>query len=309
MNLRRTILTPVLAVTAVLTLAACGSGSTTPPPDAPAKPSVVTSTDVYGAIAHAVGGDAVNVTSIINSPDADPHEYESKPLDALAVDAAQVVIYNGGGYDDFAAKLVAASGAKPTTIDVVALSGLQAATPADTPFNEHVWYSLPTMKKLAETLATDLAAADPAHASTFQANAAALGRQIDALTAKLDAIKAKYVGQKVAITEPVPLYMVAAAGLVNVTPEAFAEAVEEGTDPPAAVLAATLALFQGTDKVRVLLPNAQTETPLTKQVEQTAAANGVPIVPVTETLPAGVTDYVTWMTHQIDGLGAALGGV
>lgn len=306
MNLRRAILTPALAATTVLTLAACGSGGTDPSSGGPATLSVVASTDVYGAIAQAVGGDAVRVTSIIHSADADPHEYESRPADAVAVNEANVVIYNGAGYDNFAMKLLSASSAKPATIDVSALSGLETA---GTPFNEHVWYSLPTVKKLADKLAADLSTADPARASTFGANAAAFDQKIDALTAKLDAIKAKYAGQKVAITEPVPLYLVQAAGLVDATPAEFSKAVEEGTDPPAAVLAATLATFQGADKVKVLLPNAQTETPLTKQVEQAATAGGVPIVPVTETLPAGVTDYVAWMTRQIDGLGTALGGV
>jgi len=309
MNMRRAILTPALATAAALTFAACGSSTAAPASGAPAKLSVVASTDVYGAIAQAVGGDLVEVTSIINSPDADPHEYETRPADALAVNEAKVVVYNGAGYDDFATKLLNASSAKPAAIDVATLSGLQTAAPAGTPFNEHVWYSLPTVKKLAGQLATDLTTADPAQASTFTANAATFGQKIDALTAELGAIKAKYAGQKVAITEPLPHYMVQAAGLIDATPAEFSEAVEEGTDPPAAVLAATLATFQGADKVKVLLPNAQTETPLTKQVEQAATAGGVPIVPVTETMPAGVTDYVAWMTQQIDGLGAALGGV
>jgi len=306
MNLRRAILTPALATTAALTIAACGSGAA-PATTGPAKVAVVASTDVYGSIAAAVGGDAVTVRSIINSPDADPHEYETKPADAVAVNEAKVIVYNGAGYDDFATKLLGASSTKPAAIDVATLSGLQATAPAGTEFNEHVWYSLPTVKKLADAIATDLAAADPSQASTFSANAAAFGQKIDGLTAKLDAIKTKYTGQKVAITEPVPLYMVQAAGLVDATPPGFSKAVEEGTDPPAAVLAATLATFRGADKVKVLLPNAQTETALTKQVEQAATAGGVPIVPVTETLPAGVTDYVAWMTQQIDGLTTALG--
>jgi zinc/manganese transport system substrate-binding protein len=295
MNLRRAILTPALA----LTLAACGSPSTAA---APGKVAVVASTDVYGSIAQAIGGDAVAVTSIIDSPDADPHEYETRPTDAVAVNAAKVLIYNGAGYDDFATKLLDAAATKPTAIDVAQLSGLQTGGA----FNEHVWYSFPAVKKLADTLATDLGAADPARAATFTANAAAFRARIDALTAKLDAIKAGHNGQKVGITEPVPLYMVEAAGLVDATPAEFSEAVEEGTDPPAAVLAATLATLQGPDKVKALLPNAQTETPLTTQVEQAATTNGVPVVKVTETLPAGVTDYVTWMAQQVDALAAAL---
>jgi zinc/manganese transport system substrate-binding protein len=111
---------------------------------------------------------------------------------------------------------------------------------------------------------------------------------------------------KVAITEPVPLYLVQDAGLDNVTPAKFSEAVEEGNDPPAAVLNQTLELFT-TKTVKVLLPNAQTESASTKQVEQAATAAGVPVVPVTETLPTGTDDYVTWQSGQIDQLSTALG--
>jgi zinc/manganese transport system substrate-binding protein len=314
MSARPLALAAVTAVSA-LVLAACGGGTSTASspgqsaaqtPAADANLSVVASTDVYGAIATAVGGPGVQVTSIINSPDADPHEYESTPKDAVAVGKAALLIYNGAGYDDFATKILASSGAKPATIDVADLSGLKAGVPAGQEFNEHVWYSLPTVKKLADAIAADLGKAAPEQAATFTANAQTFDGKIDALIAKLDAVKAAHAGAKVAITEPVPLYMVEAAGLVNATPEEFSAAVEEGTDPPAAVLRDTLAIFSGPDKVKVLLPNSQTESPTTKQVEQAAQAAGVPEVPVTETLPAGVTDYTAWMGQQVDALSAAL---
>ncbi len=309
------------AVTFSVMLAGCGSApapsgapAAAPAADGPAV-RVVASTNVYGSIVSAIGGDRVAVTSIIDSPDADPHEYESTPADAAAVNEAKLVVVNGGGYDDFATKLVDSASAKPTVIDVVELSGLEPAETEATPapageeehgeFNEHVWYSLPTVEKLADRLATDLAAADPAGAATYTDNATAFKGRVDGLIAKLDAIKASHGGDKVAITEPVSLYTVQDAGLENVTPEEFSEAAEEGNDPPAAVLNETLQLF--TDKtVKVLLPNAQTESPSTKQVEQAATAAGIPIVPVTETLPVGVDDYVTWQTQQIDQLSAAL---
>lgn len=285
------------AAGAVGVLAACGSAP------APQGLSVVASTDVYGAVAGVVGGGAVHVTSIIHSADADPHEYEPTPSDALAVGKAAVVVYNGAGYDDFATKLLAAGSSKPAAIDVTALSGFDTAAPG---FNEHVWYSLPTVKRLADSLAIDLATADPAHAATFTANAKAFDAQVDGIAVKVDAIKARHAGTRVAITEPVPGYLLQAAGLVIVTPPAFSAAVEEGTDPPAAVVTANLATFTGAGKVAALIENAQTEGPTTTQAEQAAAANGVPVVKVTETLPSGVTDYVTWMSHQVDALGPAL---
>jgi zinc/manganese transport system substrate-binding protein len=188
----------------------------------------------------------------------------------------------------------------------VALSGLEPPGAESAEFNEHVWYSLPTVQKLAGQLATDLGATDPADAARYTANAQAFAGRIDGLVADTAAIAAAHSGTRVAITEPVPGYLVAAAGLVVATPPAFSAAVEEGTDPPASVVTANLATFSGPDKVTALVENAQTEGPTTTQAEQAAAANGVPVVKVTETLPAGVIDYVTWMNRQVDALAAAL---
>ena len=283
------------ALVAVLMVAACGSPS--PPP---AGPSVVASTDVYGAVASAVGGDTAAVTSLIRSADADPHEYEPTPADTLAVSRATVFVANGGGYDDFATKLYDAASNKPVNVVVTALSGFETDAPD---FNEHVWYDLPTVKKLADHLATSLGAADQPNANRYLDNAKKFDAQVDGLMTKVAAIKAKHAGVEVAITEPVPGYLLDAAGLVVVTPPEFSEAVEEGTDPPAAVVTANNATFA---EAKVLVENAQTTGPITTQAEQAAAANRVPVVKVTETLPEGVTDYVVWMNGQVDALAAAL---
>jgi zinc/manganese transport system substrate-binding protein len=103
----------------------------------------------------------------------------------------------------------------------------------------------------------------------------------------------------------VPGYLIQTAGLVDVTPPEFREAVEEDTDPSAAVVQQTLDAL-ATQQVRALIVNAQTVTPTTEQVRQAAQTDGVPIVEVTETLPAGTTDYTSWMGAQIDALAAAL---
>ena len=205
------------ALVVVLMVAACGSAS--PPP---AGPSVVASTDVYGAVASAVGGDTAAVTSLIRSADADPHEYEPTPADTLAVSRATVFVANGGGYDDFATKLYDAASNKPVSVVVTALSGFETDAPD---FNEHVWYDLPTVKKLADYLATSLGAADQPNANRYRDNAKKFDAQVDGLMTKVAAIKAKHAGVKVAITEPVPGYLLDAAGLVVVTPPEFSEAV------------------------------------------------------------------------------------
>jgi zinc/manganese transport system substrate-binding protein len=312
-----------VAALAVLTVAGCGSGTEAPaaaPPAEQATVPVVASTNVYGTIVQAVGGNRVSVQSLIDDPAADPHSYESTPADAAAVAEARLVVVNGGGYDDFLPRLVESSGATPTVVDVAELSGLAPAEeehaaeaePAEGEehghgeFNEHVWYSLPTVQKLATQLATDLGAADPAGAAEFTANAEAFNSRVAELITRAEAIGAAQPGARVAVTEPVPGYLVQTAGLTDVTPPEFTEAIEEDTDPPAAALQDTLALFSG-DPVRALIVNAQTETPSTDQVRDAAQTAGVPVVEMTETLPEGAGDYVDWMGAQVDTLAGALG--
>jgi zinc/manganese transport system substrate-binding protein len=122
------------------------------------------------------------------------------------------------------------------------------------------------------------------------------------------AIGTAHPAARIAVTEPLPDFLLAAAGLFDVTPSEFTQAIEEDSDPPAAALAETLALFGPPDPVAALVVNAQTSTPSTDQVRAAAQTNGVPVVEVTETLPEGVTDYVSWMGAQIDALAAALNG-
>ncbi|MDQ4119292.1 MAG: zinc ABC transporter substrate-binding protein [Actinomycetota bacterium] len=312
----------LLAGTAALTLglAACGSSEPAPPPDAAAagKVQVVASTDVWGSVASAVGGDRVAVTSIINSPDKDPHEYESTPADAAAVEKAQLLLRNGGGYDDFMTKLVDTSGNRAPVVDAVAVSGLQPAGEeqhaegehghehAHGEFNEHVWYSLPTVQKVARSVVTELGKADPAGAAAYTANAQRFDASVAQLASRAAAVGTAHPGATVAVTEPVPDYLLDAAKLRDVTPPEFSEAVEEGNDPPAAVLQQTLAVLSAQPRVGALVLNAQTRSPTTDQVEQAATRAGVPVVEMSETLPAGTTDYTAWMGGQIDRLSAAL---
>jgi zinc/manganese transport system substrate-binding protein len=328
-------LTPVMLAGVVLAgVAACGTGQA--PAGAPAGAddpvTVVATTDVYGAIAQAVGGDRIEVTALLDDPSADPHSYEATPADAAAVAGADLVLLNGGGYDDFATRLVESSGRQPTVLDAVQVSGLEGAEAAGEAhaeeeshaeeeghaeeagadehgaFNEHVWYSLPTVQRVATRLAADLGALDPAGAPTFTANAERFSGQLDELITQARAIGAAHPGARLAVTEPVPGYLLQTAGLSDVTPAEFTEAVEEDADPPAAALAETLALLGPPEPVAALVLNAQTTTPTTDQVRAAAQTGGVPVVEMTETLPEGAPDYPGWMGGQIDALAAALNG-
>jgi zinc/manganese transport system substrate-binding protein len=90
----------------------------------------------------------------------------------------------------------------------------------------------------------------------------------------------------------------------NKTPEEFSEAIEEGSDAPAAVVAETEALLTGR-QVKALLYNSQATGPQTEELRKAADQNGIPVIPLSETLPDG-KDYVTWMTDNLTRLTSAV---
>ncbi|WIE65254.1 zinc ABC transporter substrate-binding protein [Curtobacterium sp. MCLR17_036] len=300
---KRLLALPLVAGAAALALAGCASPSTSGDAgDGDGKIAVVASTNVYGSIVESIGGDHVSVTSILDDPSQDPHSFESSARTQLAVSKADLLIENGGGYDDFMTTLADASDTKADTINVVELSGLDQG--GDAEFNEHVFYSYPTMVKLVADVTKRLSALDDGEQDTFERNADALTTKLQDLESQTADLKKQYDGDAVAYTEPVPGYLFDAIGLDNETPEDFAEAIEEDDDVPPAALRDTLALFTSGD-VKLLAYNDQTSSPETEQVKQAAEDADVPVVGVTETLPEG-QDYISWQQGNIDAVQAAL---
>ncbi|MFI5613529.1 metal ABC transporter solute-binding protein, Zn/Mn family [Amycolatopsis sp. NPDC051903] len=286
---------------AVLALSACSStdsgGSGTAGSGSGDQIKVVAATDVWGSVVSAVGGDKVQVKSIINDPTADPHSYESTADDALAAKNAQLTLANGGGYDDFFGKLAdQASDAKKLVAYDIAATGDE---------NEHVWYDLPGVEKVADQVANALGQIQPASKQTFDDNAKAFKGQVDALVKKAAALGAAHPGTKVVVTEPVAHYLLESAKITDATPKAFSDAVENETDVPATAVADFTQLIKS-KQVKALINNVQTVTPLTQQVVATAKSANVPVVDVAETLPADVKGYIDWMTKEVDSLSGAL---
>lgn len=266
---------------------------------ADARLAITASADFWGDIATQIGGDRVQVTSILDDPEADPHLYESGAKDASVITSADIVIANGLGYDDFMDKVVAAS---PTTnrtyIKVADVLGMAADA------NPHIWYDLPRTAQVATAFADALAQKDPAGSATYKANLARFTASLQPLLDTLAAIKTAHDGAAIAYTERVPEYLVAAAGLRVVSPASFAAAIEEGNEPSPADQTAMRDLITG-KKIRALLYNPQAESEVTQEIQDAAGANAIPEVAITETAPAG-KNFQAWQQAQLDALRAAL---
>ncbi|MFC9788234.1 metal ABC transporter solute-binding protein, Zn/Mn family [Rhodococcus sp. NPDC127528] len=320
-----------LVAVAALGLSACSSASAGDRAANGQRISVVASTNVWGSVAAAVAGDRADVTSIVTDPAADPHSYEVSPRDAARLTDADLIVYNGGGYDGFLDDVLRSTRDKRTVnafelygsesdladghdhaADPVAAAPVAAAPDshdghdhAHGAVNEHVWYDVPTVDAVAKQVATELGELDPANAAAYTANAAAYHEKLHAITAVTSSIAKNHPQAPVAQTEPIAHYLLAAADLHDKTPEDFTKAIEDGNDPPPAAIAATRDLLAA-KKVGALVYNTQTQDKVTKDIRSAAEAAGIRVVEVTETLPTGV-DYITWQTNNAEQLAAALG--
>lgn len=304
----------VAATAAAVLAVGCSSTSSPAPSSTAAGPAsssaaaaapidVVASTNVWGDIAKQIGGDHVNVTSIMSDPNADPHEYEADAKTAATLSKSQFVVENGLGYDDFMDKLLAASPnpnrAVLNAADVMKITGSDA--------NPHVWYDIAKIPDVATAISDQLGKLDPADAATFTANAKTFTDSLAPITAAIANVKTKYTGAPIGYTERVPGYLVDAAGLKLATPASFAQSIEDGNDPSPADNAAMDAALTG-KTIKVLLYNGQVTSPATDAVKQLADQSGVPVVGVTETLPPTDKDFQAWQQRQITEITTALGG-
>jgi zinc/manganese transport system substrate-binding protein len=334
----RTISITAASALVLVSLAGCASANPGDEPTAEGL-SIVASTNVWGDIASTIAGDGATVTSFISNATQDPHSYEASARDQLAISRADIVIENGGGYDSFMDILLDGSG--NTTAVVINASDESSLLPADDHaeddhaaddhaeddhaaeaaddhsdhdhadehdhidgFNEHVWYSFEAVRSVADDIAHELGDLDPTNATEYTANYEAFSAEIDALVAAADEVKAEFAGAGAAITEPIPVYILEATGLINLTPEDFSTAFEEGTDVSPIALRDTMAILTGGD-VSVFAYNDQTTSAQGEQVLAAATEAGIPVVSFSETLPEG-QDYVSWMTANLTALSEAL---
>lgn len=281
-------------VLAVFLLAGCGSSTKK------SGLNIVAAENVYGNIAAQIGGSHVSVTSILSSPSADPHLFEPDNSDTFDVALAKVVLQDGLGYDAFMTKLENATPSKSRTVvtmaHVLGVHGKNA--------NPHLWYDVPRLGRIASAIATALLKADPSHAKAYAAGLHRFDGSLEPLRHEVASIRARYRGAPVAYTEPVPGYLVTAAGLRNLAPDSFTRAIEDGTEPSPSDVGVMNGLI-AKHRIRAFLYNSQAVSPITRRLRDAARAAGIPVVPVTETLPAGVS-FQQWQLDQARALAAAL---
>ena len=161
-------------ITCMAAAAACLLVSLSPArAQAPAKLPVVATFSILADLARNVGGDRVEVISLVG-PNGDPHVYQPSPEDAKNLNAAKLILVNGLGLEGWLDRLIKASGA--TAPIIVATKGIaprKMEEDGKIGLDPHAWQSIPNAEIYVGNIRDALIAADPAGADAYRANAAA----------------------------------------------------------------------------------------------------------------------------------------
>ena len=264
------------------------------------KIPVVAAESFWGSLAAQLGGDHVQVTNIVTSPDTDPHDYEPTPQDGRAIASALYVVFNGLGYDAWAGQAVDANAASNRR--VLEIGKLLHLDEGDNP---HRWYFPDDVEKVVNQISADYKKLDPADAAYFDRQlqsfeTVGLKRYKDLLAQ----IKQRYASTPVGASESIFAGLARATGLDLVTPNSFLTAISEGTDPTARDKATVDQQISGR-QIKAFVYNSQNATPDVAALVRAARAAGIPVTAITETPPEHVS-FQDWQSQELQELLDAL---
>jgi zinc/manganese transport system substrate-binding protein len=177
---------------------------------------VVASFSILGDFARNVGGERINVTTLVG-PNGDVHVYTPAPADAGKIADARLVIINGLGLEGWLPRLVQASGGKATI--VTASQGITPRT-LGSDADPHAWQSVVNAKIYVANIRDALSAADPTEAGIYRANADRYLAKLDALDREVREATAQIpqARRKVISTHSAFGYFAAAYGIEFIAP-------------------------------------------------------------------------------------------
>lgn len=286
--------------------------------DCPTTPvDVVVSVDQWGKIVSALAGSCADVTTVLSGSSVDPHDFEPAPQDAAAFEGAQLVVINGGHYDEWAAKLAESTAPDADVVDAISLLAGDheghdheehdgAEHDHGDGANPHAWYSPVAVTDVATAVTAKLTELAPAAGEYFNARHTEFTANLEPYRALIAKIKAGATGKSYAATESLFDDMAEALGLANRTPQGYQVASSNEADPSPADLDAFLRLLSD-NGVDVLIYNTQTEGSVPEQLRSAAEAAAIPVVDVTETVAPGAPTFEAWQVDQLTALAEALG--
>ena len=141
------------------------------------RPTVVTTFSILGDITANIGGELIQLTTLVG-PGGDTHTYEPSPSDIAALGDGSIVVEIGLGFEPWLADIYKSAGSAAQRLAVTTGLSLLTANgaplqPGDDPetADPHVWQDVKNVIQIVGRLRDTLAATDPANAEQYRANA------------------------------------------------------------------------------------------------------------------------------------------
>lgn len=259
---------------------------------------VIAAENMYGNIAQQLGGKYTQVDSILNNPDQDPHLFELTPSIGKKIADANLIIVNGLGYDSWMNRLLTKYHFNHQ--DVVSVQSLLNRKEGDNP---HLWYDIDAIEALSQRLQQLYAQLQPQEKLYFDSQLRSFETDLQHVKSRIQTIRQHYPHIKVAATEPVFGLMAQKLGF-KMLEEPYQWVVMNGGEPTPKQVAGFIEDLK-THQIQILFYNEQVSTPATQQLKKIAVEAGIPVVGVSETMPADLT-YQQWMNQVLDAVEAAL---
>jgi zinc/manganese transport system substrate-binding protein len=263
--------------------------------------NVVASFSILADFARAIGGERVDVMTLVG-PNADVHVYTPAPSDAKTIAGAKLVIVNGLGLEGWLPRLVQSAGGKATI--VVASTGI-APLKRGAEADPHAWQSVPNAKIYVANIRDALAAADPADAAAFHANAGRYLAELDALDTEVRAAVANIPSErrKVISTHDAFGYFAEAYGIAFIAPLG----VSTETEPSARDIAGIIGQIKQAKIPAVFLENMSDDRLIGRIAAESGAKLGGTLYSDALTGEKGdAPTYIAMVKHNITALTSAL---
>jgi len=263
--------------------------------------NVVASFSILGDFVRTIGGDRVNVTTLVG-PDSDVHVYTPAPSDAKRIADAKLVIVNGLGLEGWLPRLVQSSGSKATVVIASAgIAPLKLGSAAD----PHAWQSVLNARVYVTDIANALVAADPDDADLFRAQAKTYLEKLETLDREVREAVAKIPAdrRKVISTHDAFGYFAAEYGIQFVAPLG----VSTETEPSARDIAAIIGQIRAQKIPAVFLENISDDRLIRRIAAETGAKVGGTLISDGLTGEKGLAPtYIDMVRHNIKALTSAL---
>lgn len=263
--------------------------------------NVVASFSILGDFVRNVGGDRVNVTTLVGA-DGDVHVYTAAPADAKRVAEAKLVIVNGLGLEGWLPRLVQSSGSKAQVVTASAgIVPLKLGSAAD----PHAWQSVPNAKVYVTDIANALAAAAPDDADLFRAQAKAYLEKLETLDREVREAIARIPPdrRKVISTHDAFGYFSAEYGIQFIAPLG----VSTETEPSARDIAGIIGQIKAQKIPAVFLENISDDRLIRRIAAETGAKVGGTLISDGLTGEKGpAPTYIDMVRHNIKALTSAL---